>query len=211
MSSDDEIFSAIAEERRALAATVWDLSSEQWATPSLCSEWTVKDVVAHLVVPLVTPVWRSGLTMVRARGNFHRANRLTARRAGRRYSARLPELLFRNAASRFTPPGKGPMAPLTDIVVHGHDIRRPLHIAHRITDERQVAVLDFITSAPSRGIFPTSDVTLHWKATDLDWTFGSGPIVQGPAASLMLVLTGRTSALADVTGPGVEHLAKSAE
>ena len=36
------------------------------------------------------------------------------------------------ADSRFTPPGLGPQAPLTDVVVHGQDIRRPLGISRDI-------------------------------------------------------------------------------
>ena len=44
------------------------------------------------------------------------------------------------------------------------------------------------------------------KATDADWSHGTGPLVEGPAASLMLATTGRKAALADLHGPGVEIL-----
>lgn len=39
---------ACARQRRRLAATVASLSDEQWATPSRCDGWTIKDVVSHL-------------------------------------------------------------------------------------------------------------------------------------------------------------------
>jgi uncharacterized protein (TIGR03083 family) len=35
-------------EREALVADLASLSDEQWATPSLCADWTVRDVLAHM-------------------------------------------------------------------------------------------------------------------------------------------------------------------
>src|ERR1700757_1526589 len=36
-------------ERADLAEFLAKLTPEQWATPSLCTKWTVKDVVAHVI------------------------------------------------------------------------------------------------------------------------------------------------------------------
>jgi hypothetical protein len=47
---------------------------------------------------------------------------------------------------------------------------------------------------------------LTLRATDTDWSHGSGPLVEGPAVALMLATTGRRAALADLRGPGVETL-----
>ncbi|TMD08817.1 MAG: maleylpyruvate isomerase family mycothiol-dependent enzyme [Chloroflexi bacterium] len=38
----------IHEERRALAADLEGLTDAQWATPSLCAGWTVRDVLGHM-------------------------------------------------------------------------------------------------------------------------------------------------------------------
>jgi len=35
--------------RQALADDVADLTAQQWATPSLCTEWDVHQVLAHLL------------------------------------------------------------------------------------------------------------------------------------------------------------------
>jgi uncharacterized protein (TIGR03083 family) len=35
-------------ERKALASDLQGLTGEQWATPSLCSRRTVRDVLAHM-------------------------------------------------------------------------------------------------------------------------------------------------------------------
>jgi hypothetical protein len=44
------------------------------------------------------------------------------------------------------------------------------------------------------------------RATDADWSVGSGPVVSGPALSLVLALTGRPTALADLSGDGLAAL-----
>ena len=43
-----DVWPVIHAERKALADDVRDLSDEQWATPSLCGKWTVRDVLAHM-------------------------------------------------------------------------------------------------------------------------------------------------------------------
>ncbi|WP_231989695.1 maleylpyruvate isomerase family mycothiol-dependent enzyme [Mycobacterium sp. 852002-51057_SCH5723018] len=43
-----DLWATIATERGALANDLADLTPAQWETPSLCTGWTVRDVVAHL-------------------------------------------------------------------------------------------------------------------------------------------------------------------
>jgi hypothetical protein len=44
-------------------------------------------------------------------------------------------------------------------------------------------------------------------ATDTDWSVGAGPEISGSALSLLLLLTGRISAVrSDLAGSGVESL-----
>jgi hypothetical protein len=44
------------------------------------------------------------------------------------------------------------------------------------------------------------------RATDSEWTHGSGPAVSGPALALVMAMTGRPAALDDLSGDGVEIL-----
>jgi len=44
------------------------------------------------------------------------------------------------------------------------------------------------------------------RATDTDWSHGSGPEVSGPLLSLVMAMTGRKVALDDLEGPGLEVL-----
>lgn len=44
------------------------------------------------------------------------------------------------------------------------------------------------------------------NATDVDWSVGDGPVVEGPMAALLLLLKGRRIALVQLSGPGAELL-----
>ncbi len=202
-----DTFAEIADERRGLAELVSGLTDEQWATRSLCSAWTVRDVVAHLVVPLEVGMPRFALAMLRARGNFDRANDRLARELARRPVGELVEVLRRKADSRFTPPGMGPEAPLTDLLVHGLDIRRPLGLPRELPPERLRTALTFAVSTPLGGSVTRDTLgDLRFAADDLDWAHGSGPAVTGPAEALLLAVTGRTAALRQLEGDGVPVL-----
>ena len=189
---DDAIFAETSDERRSLARTFDTLTPEQWDTPSLCDAWTVRDVAAHLVVPLIVPLWQFGLAMVRTRGNFDRANQMMTQRMKRKHGDELPALLTAHADKKFTPPGHG-----------------PLGIEHHVPEHRMVTMLDFLVPESGAAPFKGPDLRLQWRATDLDWSRGEGPVVEGSAGTLALVLTGRSSALADITGPGAAQLAEA--
>jgi len=192
-------------ERTALADDLAGLSDEQWKTPSLCSGWTVQDVVGHMVATArMTPpkflghFFGSGF-------NFDKmaAKDVAAETAGGP-AATLAAL--REVTPRTTAP-PGPIdAMLGEALVHPEDIRRPLGIKHEYPTDAVARVLDFfkksnlIIGSKNR----ISGVTL--RATDVDWTHGSGPEVTGPAHSLLMAMTGRKDALADLSGNGVDTL-----
>ncbi|TFV92461.1 maleylpyruvate isomerase family mycothiol-dependent enzyme [Blastococcus sp. CT_GayMR20] len=202
-----DTFAEIADERRGLAALLSGLTGEQQATQSLCREWSVHDVVAHLVVPLEVGIPKFVLAMVACRGNFDRANVRLTREQARRPFGELTEVLRRKADSRFTPPGAGPEAPLTDLLVHGLDIRWPLGLPRDIPQERLHTSLTYLTAAPAGGVVPKGTLDgLRWEASDIDWSHGSGPTVRGDAEALLLAITGRTVALRHLSGDGLSTL-----
>ncbi|SFT51765.1 TIGR03083 family protein [Geodermatophilus amargosae] len=202
-----DTFAEIADERRGLAALVSGLTDEQRATQSLCSEWSVHDVVAHLVVPLEVSTPKFVMAMLACRGDFDRANVRLTREQARRPVGDLTEVLRRRADSRFTPPGSGPEAPLTDLLVHGLDIRWPLGLPREAPEERLRTSLTYLTAAPVRGVVSAGTLGgLRFEATDIDWAHGSGPTVRGDAEALLLAITGRTTALRHLGGDGVPTL-----
>jgi uncharacterized protein (TIGR03083 family) len=201
-----DTFEMIAEERRDLADVLAALDAEQWATPSLCQEWTVHDVAAHLLMPLVTSIPRVILTMAASGFNFDRANVKLTASVAQRSNAELVGGLRSHAEHRFKPPGMGPEAPLTDVLVHGQDIRRPLGIEHRIDAEQLLRALDFL-GGRSQGFVPKGlRDGVRFETTDLDWSSGTGARAHGPGEAILLTMTGRRTALNDLEGPGVELL-----
>jgi uncharacterized protein (TIGR03083 family) len=202
-----DTFAEIADERRGLADLLSGLTDEQQATQSLCSEWSVRDVVGHLVVPLEVGTPKFLLAMLACRGNFDRANvRLAREQAGRPFGE-LVEVLRRKADSRFTPPRMGPEAPLTDLLVHGLDIRWPLGLPRDIPEERLQTTLTFLVAVPGGGLVPKGALDgLRFEADDIDWAHGSGPTVRGNADALLLAIAGRTAALGHLSGDGVSTL-----
>lgn len=202
----DATFAAVAADRRALAVTLAGLDDDQWATPSLCGEWDVRHVVAHL-----TSGWNVGAAgfawlMLRHRG-FHGANEaLTARLAERPTEAIVADLRD-HADERFTPPGFGPEMPLTDVLVHGLDALRPLGLERPVSPEAATCVLDFLVTPKARKVVQATGTDgLALSAPDLGWSHGDGPAVTGTADDLLLVLAGRPAGLDGLTGDGVADL-----
>jgi uncharacterized protein (TIGR03083 family) len=202
-----DTFAEIADERRSLAGLASGLTGEQQAAQSLCSGWSVHDVLAHLVVPLEVSTPKFALAMLASAGNFDRANVRLTREQARRPFAEITEVLRQKAESRFTPPGAGPEAPLTDLLVHGLDIRWPLGVAREVPAERVHKSLTFLTTTPARGIVAKGTLDgLRFEAEDVDWAHGSGPTVRGDAEAVLLAITGRTRALDHLDGDGVSAL-----
>jgi uncharacterized protein (TIGR03083 family) len=201
-----DTFEMIARERRDLADTLSGFDTKQWTTPSLCQGWTVHDVAAHLLMPLVTSIPRLIVAMAGSGFNFDRANLGLTARVAQRSNAELVTGLRANADHRFKPPGMGAEAPLTDTLVHGQDIRRPLGIDRRIAPEHLARSLTFL-SGKTQGFVPKGLVDgVRFEATDLAWNGGDGALARGTGEAILLTMTGRRVAVAELEGPGVELL-----
>lgn len=202
-----DLFDDIAAERRALADLLSGLTEGQRSTPSLCSAWTVQEVVGHLIVPLEVSGPRFGLAIVRALGAFDKANVCLARQQAQRPFDEMIDVLRLKATKRFTPPGMGPEAPLTDLLVHGLDIRWPLDLAYDIPADRMRTSLQFVAEDGAGVLVKKGALDgLRFVATDVDWAHGKGLEVSGTAEALLLAMAGRHVALENLTGDGVQPL-----
>jgi uncharacterized protein (TIGR03083 family) len=201
----ESIWPTIHAERKALAHDLADLTTEQWATQSLCSEWNIHQVLAHLLsAAKMTPVkfFRNY-----AAAGF-RFNDFTAKQVAVEGAAGPAATLssFRDAQARTTA-APGPKETwLGEAFVHGEDIRRPLGIAHDYPLPEVARTLAFYARSNAIIGGKTRVAGLTLTATDTNASVGSGPQVEGPIVSLMLAATGRKAALADLSGPGVEEL-----
>ncbi len=202
-----DLYPMVCDERRRLADVLDTLTEAQWQTPSLCAAWTVRDVAAHLVYPATTSKLRVIIPFAKAGFNFDKFTIATAK-ADRRTGPELAKALRATAGHRFTPPGFGFEAPLTDAVAHGRDIGRALEIASSIEPQTARAVLDFLVSKKATRAFVTRGRTagLRFEATDFNWAHGDGLAVRGPAEALIMAILGRVQALDDLSGDGVDTL-----
>jgi uncharacterized protein (TIGR03083 family) len=96
---------------------------------------------------------------------------------------------------------------LTDGLIHHQDIRRALGQRREVAADRLHAALRTAPVAPPiRARRRIRGLTL--TATDLDWSIGRGPIVDGPGEALLMALAGRPEALGELSGPGLPTLAE---
>jgi len=162
-------------------------------------------VVAHLIATArITP----GLFFLGMAGSGFRFGAFTARNIAR-YADRSPQELLaevRETAGRTSGPPGPPETPLSEVVVHGLDISRPLGIKREIPAEVLIRVLDFYRNTQLLIGAKKRIAGLRLAASDLEWQTGAGPEVSGPAVSLLQAMAGRRVALEDLTGDGVEQL-----
>jgi uncharacterized protein (TIGR03083 family) len=201
-----DVWRMISVERASLVEALERLPEEDWARPSLCADWTVREVVGHLVITAsITPVMFVGGLVA----NGFRRSALT-RGAVRwitqgRDNRDLVEALRSRIDARTAPPGPT-LSWLGEAIVHSEDIFRALGGYREHPIEHVLAVADFyrtsnrLISARSR----IAGVTL--RATDVDWRHGTGPEVAGPIIAILMAMAGRGVALDDLTGAGVSVL-----
>jgi uncharacterized protein (TIGR03083 family) len=202
---------AIASERRALADQLDSLSPEQWGTQSLCDAWTVRDVAAHLILPHKTSIPAFLVTLVAAGGSFRRANVAMTAKEAKRPPTDLVADIRRYADSRTKPPGFGSEAPLTEVLVHGQDIRIPLGLEDTSATGTWANSLDFLVMPKARrGFVSRSLQGFRFVASDIDWEYGRGEEVRGPAVALALAMMGRRARGDELTGAGASKLVDSA-
>ncbi len=201
-----DMWAAVHAERAALADQLSTLDDEQWAAPSLCGRWSVREVVAHLTAAASVGRVRWLLSVLGARFDFdlHNQRRL-AEHLGDTGQGTLAG--FREVVTSTIAASGHTSAWLGEVVVHGQDIRRPLGLPVTTPPERAEKVARFFASrdftVPSR----TTCEGLRLRADDSGLDVGTGPDVVGPTVALTLVLAGRAAFLEDLTGPGVAILA----
>jgi uncharacterized protein (TIGR03083 family) len=190
----EEIWTAIERERLRTADMLASLSPSDWDTPSLCAGWRVRDVAAHLSLAARVRPFAAFVGLVRSGGNFNRYVATDARGRADRPPAELVDELRSIAARRQRPPGTKPVDPLVDILVHTLDVTVPLSVEWAVPAEA-VAAADRVWSMgfPFRARRRFEGRTI--RATNADWSRGSGPGLVGPMEVVLLALTGREAGI----------------
>lgn len=191
-------------ERSDLADFLATLAPQDWQAPSLCSRWTVKDVVAHVVS--YEELGPLGLVRRFAKGWVVRANQVGVDEYSALSAPQLLAFLRDHLQPRGLTAGFGGMIALVDGTIHHQDIRRALGRPRSIPHDRLQRVLQLVPGNPRLGAGRRIR-GLRLRATDVDWVHGDGPEVSGPGEALLMTMSGRRAALADLTGPGHATLA----
>ena len=203
--TDVKPWDAIHSERAALAVDLAQLNDEQWLTPSLCGDWTVQQTLGHMTAAASTnpPKW-----MARFAGTGFRFDALIAKDIATQTAGGPSQTLarFRSIeSSNGHPPGPVDSW-LGETLVHAEDIRRPLGIAHDYSVDAAARLADFYTGSNLLIGSKKRVAGLTLRATDADWSSGSGPEVAGPAMAIVMAMTGRTVVLDELVGEGVALL-----
>lgn len=205
----DVVWRVIDDERSRLADLLEELSDSEWRTPSLCREWTVREVAAHLTLAHTGPLSAAG-SLIRAGGGFNRMIRDTAIRQARLPVQEYPRRLRSMVGSRRTAPLITELEPLVDVLCHAQDIARPIGRPYPMPADAAVAAAEHIW----RRSFPFQAQRrlrgYELVATDAPWRAGVGVRVEGPISALLLLVSGRPAALADLDGPGATELTTAA-
>ena len=200
-----DVWPTIHAERKALAADLEGLTDEQWATTSLCNEWTVRDVVAHMTATAKISPPQFFVSMI---GSGFSLKRKQAKDIDVERGASPAQALerFKNEInSSKHPPGPNDTW-LGEVVIHSEDIRRPLGIRHDYPTDAAVQVADFYKGSNLIIGAKRRIAGLRLRATDADWSTGDGPEVAGPIVSIVMAMTGRKPALDELSGEGVATL-----
>jgi uncharacterized protein (TIGR03083 family) len=100
---------------------------------------------------------------------------------------------------------------LIDSFVHQQDIRRPLGLSRSVPPERLVRLAEIMIRDRVGAGGAKRARGLRLRATDVEWSSGTGLEVRGPAEALIMALAGRSAALQDLNGEGVAVLASRTE
>ncbi len=196
------VWSMIDDERASLADQLGSVPDEQWDTPSLCSELSVREVLAHLTVSgaLSGPRWFAGV--VRARFDFDKQVDQRLREQLGSSSAETLERFRRTIGSRVSPP-LPKLALLGEVVVHGQDIRRPVGLRHDHSMEVLDAVANYYAGSDMVVLARSRVRGFRLEANDGRFATGEGPLVRGSTLALIMAMTGRREFHAELSGPGL--------
>lgn len=198
------IWSAVHDERHALARDLEGLPVAAWSTPSLCDGWDVHEVTAHLIDTAKTTRLGFIRRMIACRFDFDRDNATGVAREKAADPLHTLEA-FRAVSARTSTPPAALATRLVEAFVHDEDIRRPLGIKHEYPPTHLATALEYqVKTNVSMGGGKQLAQGCRQVATDAAFEHGDGPTVTGPAITLLLAISGRPVTEEELAGPGTQ-------
>ena len=201
----DRLWALAHAERASLAEDLASLDAEQWRHDTLCGDWDVEQVVAHLTAAasINQRQWLRSMLTTRFRPDVHNQRRL-AEHCGSTPAETLDR--FRAVITSTTAPSSHTPAYLGEVVIHSQDIRQPLGLVRTPSVDALTPVADFFARRNFTVASRTHAAGLQLRADDGPFATDAGPLVTGSTLALVMSMAGRVSYLAELDGPGVPTL-----
>ena len=194
-------------ERREIRHALAGLTPEQWQQPSLCSQWTIRDLLAHLVAWDEVLLYRTRRQHLGVLTRFARdyvtsfaSMRLLNRRLQRRTRGLDPRALLQRFAAddgddlKWLFDGTNPAAHLAEYVIHRQDLCRPLGLPAPVPAERVSMALDGALQLPGVRLSAWRRLRrTRIEASDIGWARGHGTTRQMTGLNTLLWIAGRPS------------------
>ena len=204
MDDETTLRSEFDAEHADFIALTRSLSADQWAEPSLCSGWNIRDVVVHTA-------WHVHRDRKAVVGFLLKSSISGSSQAGANQIARDGNRSNDSLIQWLASPGQCDQVNLGEMMIHQQDVRRPLGLNREIPEHQLARILDIsLTRSGSMTLVPASrkiSQGLRLIATDIDWSSGHGEEVRGTGEAILMAISGRIGVVDDLEGPGAEVLA----
>ena len=183
------------------------LTEEQLAGTTLCPGWTPLEVAAHVVSFTELSLPQMMLGMAKAGFDSNKAWQAFVEKYRTMGASAIAKSLRDKGEKKAPMPVFSTGVVLMDVAVHTQDVRRGLGIDGELDPEVLRYALDWATSHKQSKIHvpPKHIEGLRLQATDMDWSWGSGADVSGPAEAILMGINRRDMS-AELTGDGVSKL-----
>jgi uncharacterized protein (TIGR03083 family) len=175
----------------ALADSLEAAGPGAWDSPSPCEGWRVREVVAHVTMPVRYDEAAFMAELKAVDFDFTKLSNAVAARDAELAVETLLANLRDPALAAWTPPGGGVDGALSHAVIHGLDATTPLGRGGDLPADAVAEVLLGLTAGGGHHHFGQEIDGTRYEASDGDWSYGSGAVVRGAAADLVLHLSGR--------------------
>jgi uncharacterized protein (TIGR03083 family) len=201
MTITDDLQPRVAAEYLALADALQPLPESAWETTSLCEGWRIREVIAHVTMAVRYSDDEFMAELQRCEFDFTRLSNEIAHRDAQLPTGTLIANLRSDTMHRWTPPGGGAIGALSHVVIHALDATKPLGLPRTTTDDTIRIILDSLTGDGGHAHFGTDITGRTLQATDLGWSYGSGPTLAATSSELVIALCGRI-----LTDPGTRSV-----
>ncbi len=211
-ASRDELRDELWAQVDDLGTLADELDDADFDRPSLCDGWAVRDVFGHMCVGHTTSGPVIAGKVLRYRGNMAKGSfEMSKAWAAQRTPAEIRDFWRRELVEGRARRGIAKTIrwddSLVDHLVHEQDVRRAVDRPRPLPERRLRLALDRAPSVHSPLFSVKKKVRgLRLEATDLDWSWGDGPVVSGPGEAVLMAVSGRTVAFRELDGPGVAVL-----